>query len=55
LLARGFAKRPLHSRSEYTPVIFMLPHLTCACPLALRPSGQPSVALPCARPGARLF
>jgi hypothetical protein len=26
LLARGFAKRPLHSRSEYTPVIFMLPH-----------------------------
>ena len=49
LLARGFAKKAAPFAQRIHLVIFLLPHLTCACPLALRPSGQPSVALPGAR------
>ena len=57
-LASVFSKCLQHSCSESTLVFrdnkLVSIHLTCARPLALRPSGQPSVALPCARPCDRL-
>ena len=58
VFASAFTKQLRHSCSESALAFrdnkLVSIHLTCAMPLALRLSGQPSVDLPCARPCDRL-